>query len=219
MSFRSHFTLVCAIVFCAPTHANDKWVCEPAKVERLGVFVMAPASYTAPFVGDVNQVALVNQDVAKFSNTRGYDSGYKSVSCEEALDADLNAEDPVKVLACSTGDFVSTSCPRPAEQVTLTFLSNSDLVFVKDACESRLKKYVITQEFDGVFTLVSEQKAYQAKHQVFRGTSIDDAPDLKFNSFGKTLTLNGFTSLKKAAFASVPTYYHSYRLRLQCAEV
>ena len=210
--------LGCTALFSLSVQANEKWICEPAKIERLGVFVMAPVSYTSAFAGEVNQVALVNQDVAKFSDARGYDTGSKSVSCEETLDADLNAENPVKLLACTTSKYVPTNCPRPSDQVSLTFLSDSDLVFVKDSCESRLKKYVTTQEFDGVYTLVSEQKVYQSKHQVFRGTAIDDSPDLKFSSYEKTLALTGFTSLKKAAFASVPSYYHNYRLKLQCIE-
>lgn len=180
---------------------------------------MAPASFIDSFAGNVNQVALINQDVAKFSNTRGYQTKYSSVSCEETLDANLNAENPVTVLACTTSNSTAQNCSRPADQVSLTFLPNSDLVFVKDACESRLKKYVTTQEFDNVVTLVSEQKTYQAKHQKFRGTNIDDSPDLKLNSFDKTLTLTGVTSIAKAAFSTVPRYYHRYRLRLQCAEV
>ena len=91
---------------------------------------------------DTNEVGLINNDIAKFSNSRGYGVG---LSCEETLDEELNSEDPVTLFACITVGGVPPKCEKPADQVSLTFLSGSDTVFVKDACDSRLKKYIVSQ--------------------------------------------------------------------------
>ena len=173
---------------------------------------MAPFQYATSFAGDTNEVGLINNDIAKFSNSRGYGVG---LSCEETLDEELNSEDPVTLFACITVGGVPPKCEKPADQVSLTFLSGSDTVFVKDACDSRLKKYIVSQEFDGVRTLVSEQKAYQREHQVFRGTNVDDSPDLKLNSNEKTLAFAGYTTM----ISGYTPYYHNYRLELKCSEV
>lgn len=220
-NIKTHLAFVCAALLCVPAHANEKWVCEPAKIKRLPSFVMAPSSYSATFAGGVNEVALVNRHIAKFSNSKGYQGewGSERLSCEETLDAELNPEDPVLLQVCTLPpSSVTPNCPRPSDQVSLTFLSDSEVVFVKDACESQLRKYLITQEFDRVFTLVSEQKYYQDKHQKWAGTKRDDSPDLKFNTYDRTLSLSGSTYIRRAGFSTVPYYFHEYRLKLQCAE-
>lgn len=200
----------CLVVYAGVIHANEKWFCEPARVDRLGVFVMAPYPHAASFAAEQNQIGLVDLDIAKFSNIGAYSV---PLNCEETIDPELDPENPVTLFACNSAGAPFKRCKNPSDTIALTFISDTDKLFVRDACESRLKKYVVAQEFDGVRTLVSEQKSYQQQHQVFKGTNVEDSADLKFNTNDKTLSLAGFTTVRRG----FRNFYHPYRLRLECA--
>jgi len=202
---------VAFIASVAPSaQARENWSCQPADVEELDIFVMSPAGYTSHFWRDENQVGLVDLGVAKFSDVRGYHSS--PGHCEETLVHELNPADPVRVLTCSSKGAGFVNCRTPQNNITLTFIEDSNTAYVKDVCESRLRKYLVTQNFDGARTMISEQKKYQEDHQIFHGTAIDDAPALKFHTHDKTLVVNGFSRLTKG----YSNFYHNYVLRLQC---